>query len=345
MDTSHEVVLGDARSLAPDGQIDLVVTSPPYPMIEMWDSAFERMNPAIAAALDRGEGVRAFELMHAELDAVWDRLSIVIREGGIVAVNVGDATRSLDDFQLYPNHARITRAFLDRGFQPLPPVLWHKPTNRATKFMGSGMLPPNAYVTLEHEFVLLFRRGTARSLEPNADNRYESAYFWEERNRWFSDRWTVNGEDQAVEEGERARSGAFPLEIPYRLINMFSVHGDTVLDPFWGTGTTTVAAMLAGRNSMGWEVDHDLVHAFDERLDGITDRSRERGHERLRRHREFVETERAEGRAFDYEAEHYDVPVRTKQERGIRLYSVDEVTGEMDEDRGRWIAAHEPIDP
>ncbi|MFW6152959.1 MAG: DNA methyltransferase, partial [Halobacteriota archaeon] len=204
METHHRVVVGDSRSMdvVEDGSVELVVTSPPYPMIEMWDDVFAALDPSVRSHLDEGDGSAAFEAMHAVLDATWVELERVVAPGGIVCVVVGDATRSVDgSFRVYHNHARIARALAEHGFQPLPEILWRKPVNSTTKFMGSGMVPPNAYVTLEHEFVLVFRKGpTPRSFEPSSPRRYESAYFWEERNEWFSDLWTdVGGERQALD--------------------------------------------------------------------------------------------------------------------------------------------------
>jgi DNA modification methylase len=327
METRHRVTIADARDLSAldDDAVELVVTSPPYPMIEMWDGLFADLSPDAAAALDAGDGRAAFEAMHAVLDDVWDELARVLVDGGVACVNVGDATRSLGGgFRVYQNHARVARAFEDRGFAPLPDVIWRKPTNSGTKFMGSGMVPPNAYVTLEHEHVLVFRNGPRRSFERGDRRRYESAYFWEERNRWFSDVWTdLPGESQALADDDRRdRSGAFPFELPYRLVSMYSVYGDTVLDPFWGTGTTTLAAMVAGRDSVGYELAPEFVEAFETRVKGVRDRSRERVRERLQRHREFVASERDAGETFDYDADHYDFPVKTRQEQGIRLYEV-----------------------
>ena len=193
MATTHRVTVGDARELAlPDESVELVVTSPPYPMIEMWDDLFADLVPAAGEALDSGDGEAAFEAMHDALDAVWTELERVLVPGGIACINVGDATRTVGGrFRVYPNHARITDAFEGLGFDPLPDVLWRKPANSAAKFMGSGMVPPNAYVTLEHEYVLVFRKGARRSFEPGSTRRYESAFFWEERNRWFTDRKSV----------------------------------------------------------------------------------------------------------------------------------------------------------
>ncbi|MXV63400.1 site-specific DNA-methyltransferase [Natronorubrum sp. JWXQ-INN-674] len=361
METIHRVFVGDSRELAAidDSSVELAVTSPPYPMIEMWDDLFTGLDPAIGDALASGDGRTAFEAMHAQLDLVWDELERVLVDGGIACINVGDATRSLDDsFRVYANHARVLEAFESRGFDPLPDILWRKPANSAAKFMGSGMIPPNAYVTLEHEYVLVFRKGSERrSFEPGADRRYEAAYFWEERNRWFSDVWTeVQGELQQLQfedDDLRDRSAAYPLEIPYRLICMYSAYGDTVLDPFWGTGTTTLAAMCAGRNSVGSELEEGFVELFDDRMADVPGLSQSVGRTRLERHREFVTRRLGEGNPFEYEADHYDTPVVTKMERGIRLRevaSIDVLDGGVEnenddenEDKYEYRATHVPL--
>jgi site-specific DNA-methyltransferase (adenine-specific) len=200
--------------------------------------------------------------------------------------------------------------------------------------MGSGTLPPNAYVTLEHEYVLLFRDGGPRSFPPGDRRRYESAFFWEERNEWFSDLWEFPGAEQTV--GDE-RVAAFPLELPLRLIRMYSVYGETVLDPFAGTGTTTLAAMFAGRSSVGYDLSADRLAVLDGRLDGLETRSRRRARNRLADHREFVAD-----RDTGYDAAHYDVGVTTKRERRIRLYGVESVT-RMDRNPWRYRLRHVPI--
>src|SRR6056297_415742 len=294
METEHRIHVGDAREMTAlgDDSVELVVTSPPYPMIAMWDELFAELDGEIEELLADGDGEAAFEAMHAALAPVWDELSRVLVDGGVAAVNVGDATRSVGDgFQLYPNHAELITRFRKRGFDLLPDVLWRKPVNSLTKFMGSGMVPPNAYATLEHEYVLLFRNGgERRSFETGAERRYEAAYFWEERNDWFSDLWTdVLGEGQQLDHDDlRTRSAAFPFEVPYRLVNMYSVYGDTVLDPFWGTGTTSLAAMVAGRNSAGYELSTEFREVFDDRLADIEGFADEKNRGRLDAHREFA---------------------------------------------------------
>ena len=340
METTHRVYVDDARELPlADDSVQLVVTSPPYPMIEMWDDVFAALDPGIGDALEDEDGEQAHERMLGVLDDAWREVARVLQPGGIAVVNVGDATRTLDRFRVYDNHARITDTFQSLGLDPLPGVLWRKPGNSAAKFMGSGMVPPNAYVTLEHEHLLVFRNGERRQFEPGADDRYEAAYFWEERNRWFSDVWDgLRGERQTLTDPAlRERSGAFPFELPYRLVNMYSVYGDTVLDPFWGTGTTSLAAAVAGRHSVGVERDATLAGAFDDRIRDAPDLSQSVAAQRLADHREYV---RGSSDEFEYHSEHYDTPIRTKQEQRLRLYDVADV----DETDTGWQLTHSPFD-
>ncbi|MBL4587596.1 MAG: site-specific DNA-methyltransferase [Flavobacteriales bacterium] len=304
--------------------VALTVTSPPYPMIEMWDGIFENQNKLIGTCLSNNEGDAAFELMHQEMDKVWDELWRVTRPGGIVCINIGDATRTINgEFKLYANHSRILSHCVNIGFSNLPNILWKKQTNAPNKFMGSGMLPGGAYVTLEHEHILIFRKGRKREFVTAEDkhNRQETAFFWEERNKWFSDTWDLKGAKQKMEDGgSRNRSGAFPFELAYRLINMYSVKGDTVLDPFLGTGTTTFAAIASGRNSVGYEIDTALsetVSSFfdDKLLENLNNYTRRR----ILNHLDFVSERIAKKgeEAFKHENVGYDFPVMTKQEREI----------------------------
>ncbi len=336
METEHRIYHSDSRDMADldDNSVEMVVTSPSYPMIEMWDDLFTDLNPAIGPLLENGSGQEAFELMHQELDRVWSEVGRVLVDGGIACINIGDATRKLDgSFRVYPNHSRIIDSFEEIGFEPLPEILWRKPTNSAAKFMGSGMIAPNAYVTLEHEYVLVFRNGKKkRDFEPGSTRRYQSAYFWEERNQWFSDIWEdVRAERQLLEFDQlRERSAAYPFELPYRLVNMYSVYGDTVLDPFWGTGTTSIAAMVAGRNSVGVELDEGFSDVFSQRVADIVDLSKEVVTDRVESHLEFVERKSKAGDDLKYESSNYDFPVVTKQEKQIQLFEIDEVNHSMD---------------
>ena len=138
----------------------------------------------------------------------------------------------------------------------------------------------------------------------------------------------------------RERSAAYPFEIPYRLINMYSVYGDTVLDPFWGMGTTSLAAMVAGRSSIGYELDGEFVQLFEERVEETPKYSREVLKQRLDNHEAFVQRRLREGDEFNYEADNYDFPVTTKQEKPIRFYSVSEVRRTDD----GYEVTHEPVE-
>ncbi|WP_033397131.1 DNA-methyltransferase [Desulfobacter curvatus] len=324
MKTIHTHYIGNAvkmKKLA-DRSVNLVVTSPPYPMIDMWDDIFSRQDPKIAKALRKPDGPLAFELMHQVLDRVWEEVFRVLSPGGFACVNIGDATRTIRErFALYPNHARILTAAQALGFAALPCILWRKQTNAPNKFMGSGMLPAGAYVTLEHEYILILRKGGKREFTSAAakENRRQSALFWEERNQWFSDVWMdLKGTRQAMgKQKNRNRSGAFPFELAYRLINMYSVKQDLVLDPFLGTGTTTLAAMAAGRNSAGYEIDPSLLENFYDKCNDSLGMFSAASRHRIDLHNQFVKERLDAGKPIKHENTHYGFPVITRQEKEL----------------------------
>jgi len=326
MKTSHQIIFNNSNKMKtiPSESIALMVTSPPYPMIEMWDQMFADQNPKIGKALEKRQGTMAFELMHKVLDSVWDEVYRVLIKGGIACINIGDATRTINEnFSLYQNHTRIMGYLLTLGFNPLPAILWRKQTNAPNKFMGSGMLPPGAYVTLEHEYILIVRKGRKREFKTSEDKeiRRESAFFWEERNVWFSDIWMdLKGASQNLFDAKiRKRSAAFRFDVPYRLINMFSVKGDTVLDPFFGLGTTMYAAMAAGRNSMGIELDQNFKDAILSGMKTIVDYSNKCISARLKNHLNFVQERHKTKGGFKYLNKHYEFPVITRQETKLLI--------------------------
>lgn len=336
-ETTHRIVVGDSADLSflAGGSVELVVTSPPYPMIAMWDAHFCARDPDVGRALDAGDAAGAFEAMHRDLDRTWAEAARVLCDGGLACVNVGDAVRTLDGrFRLHANHARVLDAFRRLGFDALPAVLWRKTTNAPNKFMGSGMLPAGAYVTLEHEYLLVLRKGSRRAFDGPDDRarRRQSAFFWEERNAWFSDTWDPRGARQELAPGAagprdaaRQRSAAFPFEIAWRLVLMHSLRGDTVLDPFLGTGTTTLAAIAAGRNSVGVELDPALAAAARDAALNSRAAANDAVLARLDAHRRFVRERELKGSPLRHANRPHGFPVMTAQEEDLRLELVDRI--------------------
>lgn len=245
LDPEYYIKSSEVMDEVADDSVDLIVTSPPYPMVELWD--------------DFGD----YEEQHRMIEHVLRESWRVLREGGIMCINIGDATRSVDGrFQCYPNHAEITVNARKFGFDTLIPIHWFKPTNRPNSFLGSGFHPPNCYVTLDTEYILIFRKGEKRSLPDDRVLWNASQFTKEERDTWFSQQWRVPG---AKQEG----NAQFPIEIPYRLIRMFSILGDTVLDLFAGTGTTLQIARALGRQPIGYEIDDECESTIRTKLDKV----------------------------------------------------------------------------
>jgi modification methylase len=342
METNHKVYFTDSRDLervVPAESIDLIVTSPPYPMIEMWDDLFSSFNCEIKKAIKRHDGKAAFEFMHYELDKVWEGSYRTLKSGGLACINIGDATRKIGaDFRLYSNHSRIISKCMELGFDTLPLILWKKQTNAPNKFMGSGMLPAGAYVTLEHEYIIILRKNGKRIFRSGSEslNRAKSSFFWEERNAWFSDIWDFKGVRQDLDvklyRDLRKRSAAFPFELPVRLINMYSCRGDTVLDPFAGTGGTLLASMAFGRNSVGIEIDKEfkpLIFPDPARLKDFLN-FYIRG--RLDNHIRFSDEYKNRKGKMKYLNKNYNFPVMTRQETEIIFNYIDEILPYEDAD-------------
>ncbi len=337
----HYIYFNPAQKMSQlkDKSIDLVVTSPPYPMIEMWDEIMANQNPQIRKELT-GESPnprKAFELMHRELDKVWAECWRVMKDGSFLCINIGDATRTINkEFALYNNSTRIIMACEELGFVSLPNIIWKKTSNAPNKFMGSGMLPCGAYVTLEHEWILIFRKGGKREYrrieEKNA--RRNSSFFWEERNVWFSDVWEIKGVKQTIDKSPtRERNASFPLELPFRLINMYSQKNDIVLDPFMGLGTTGLASILSERNSVGYEID-PLLKPMLYSIYNNVEISKANGlvYTRYLNHKKFIdERVRANKEVKHYNA-HINCKVMTAQETDLNFHYIQEVKPVINDD-------------
>jgi DNA modification methylase len=216
MKTTHRVYFENSERMPalPAASVDLIVTSPPYPMIEMWDGLFARLSPAARGALTQQHGLAAFEAMHRVLDPVWAEAHRFLKPGGFACINIGDATRTIGDaFMLYPNHSRILSRCLELGFTPLPAILWRKRPIRRTR-AGSGMLPAGAY-DAGHEVILVLRKGPKREFtHPGKAPARESAIFWEAQCLVFR-RVVRSRHRQGLEKDGPRRRPAFLLELVY----------------------------------------------------------------------------------------------------------------------------------
>ena len=229
-----------------DSSVHLIVTSPPYPMIAKWDELdlFLRGREDLIISKDD------FWFQHEQLLRIWEECKRVLVDGGIACINIGDATRSLNkEFCCYPNYAKTTMNMFEMGFTPLVPIIWKKISNRPNAFLGSGMLPSNGYISQDCEYIGIYRKGGKRKFPPHDLARYASEFTKEQRDVWFQQVWNITGKM-----GAKATS-AFPKEVPYRLVQMFSCLEEVVLDPFSGTGTTSGVCGELERAFIGYEIE------------------------------------------------------------------------------------------
>lgn len=262
-ETTHRIITGDARKMSEldDESVHLVVTSPPYFNLVDYE---ER-----GAAGGQLGNLADYNQFLDELVKVWKRCFDVLVPGGRLCVVVGDvcvSRRRAGRHFVIPLHADISRACTEIGFDYLTPIYWSKIANMATEVGGSARFlgkpyEPNAIIKNDVEYILLLRKpGGYR--KPDKVQRALSVLDPEDHRRWFRSVWTdVRGESR-----RKGHPAPFPVEIPRRLIKMFSFVGDTVLDPFWGSGSTTKAAVGAARSSIGYEIEDGYVEIGRENL-------------------------------------------------------------------------------
>lgn len=247
--TTHRLINGDARDLSflNDESVHLVVTSPPY-----WNLKRYNENP------DQMGHIQDYETFLKELEKVWRHVYRVLVTGGRLVCVVGDvcvARRNFGRHLVFPLHADICVICRRIGFDNLNPIIWHKIANASyevingSKFLGKPY-EPNAIIKNDMEFILMQRKPGGYRKPSNAQ-RDASRISKDEFNSWFQQIWNIPGEST------RHHPAPFPLELANRLVRMFSFVGDTVLDPFCGSGTTMIAAFRTNRNSIGVEIDPD----------------------------------------------------------------------------------------
>lgn len=254
----HRLVMGDAHNLSflPDSSIHLVVTSPPYWKLKRYNENLNQLGH-----------VQDYEEFVGELEKVWKEAFRTLVPGGRLVCVVGDVCLSRREngrHVVMPLHSDISVTCRKIGFDNLNPIIWHKisnanyEVNNGSKFLGKPY-EPNAIIKNDIEFILMQRKpGGYR--KPTEEQRRLSKIDKVEYGKWFRQIWSLTGAST------RQHPAPYPLELANRLVRMFSFHGDTILDPFAGTGTTLVAALRAERNSIGVEIDQEYCKMAAQRL-------------------------------------------------------------------------------
>lgn len=256
--TGHRLVQGDARDLffIGDESVHLVITSPPYWTLKRYREHPQQMGH-----------IPDYEQFVDELSKVWRECYRILVPGGRLVCVVGDVCLSRRQYGRHvvvPLHADIAVSCRKMGFDNLNPIIWHKianatyEVNNGSKFLGKPY-EPNAIIKNDIEFILMQRKpGGYR--KPTAEQRRLSMIDKRDYDEWFQQFWTITGAST------KDHPAPFPFELAHRLVRMFSFVGDTVLDPFCGTGTTMLASMKADRNSIGVEIDPAYCEMIRKRL-------------------------------------------------------------------------------
>lgn len=262
--------IGDSRllmeTIVPDS-IGLIVTSPPY---------YNLVDYGVNNQIGYGNSYSAYLL---SLEHVWRCCYNVLKPNRRLCINISDigisnsvemsSQQPRGNFHTLPLHIDIIKTCLDIGYDYLGSIFWRKASNCRSqfggnpRFLGSYPYPPNGHVSSETEYILLFRkRGKEGFIEKEIKER--SRLTKEEWKIYFTQIWEFNGEFS------KDHPAVFPLELPYRLIKMYSFIGETVLDPFLGRGTTLKACRELDRNGIGFELNPDYTNIIEKNVNSCT---------------------------------------------------------------------------
>ena len=255
-DTKHLIVNGDSRVMDDVGNksVQLVVTSPPYWQLKDYGSSNQiGFNDT-------------YEEYINNLNLVWNECCRVLENGCRLCVNIGDQfARSVyyGRYKVIPIRTEIIKFCETIGFDYMGAIIWQKVTTTNTTggatIMGSFPYPRNGILKIDYEFILLFKKG-GKPIPIDKERKEESKLTKEEWNTYFTGHWNFAGEKQ------NKHLAMFPPELPKRLIKMFTFVGDTVLDPFLGSGTTSLVASQLGRNSIGYEINWEIIPVINGKL-------------------------------------------------------------------------------
>jgi site-specific DNA-methyltransferase (adenine-specific) len=260
MSTSHRVIIGDSRRMPelPDGSVHLVVTSPPYWQLKDYGTAGQ------IGFHD------SYEDYINNLNLVWNECARALHPGCRMCVNIGDQfARSVyyGRYKVIPIRTEVIKFCETAGLDHMGSVIWRKVTTCNTTggatVMGSFPYPRNGILKIDYEFILIFKKPGEPPKVPD-DVKRRARLSTGEWNEYFSGHWSFPGEKQ------KGHLAMFPEELPRRLIRMFTFEGETVLDPFLGSGTTSLAALNLGRNSVGYEVNGEFLPIIRRKLGCIS---------------------------------------------------------------------------
>jgi len=254
--TNHKICIGDSRVMGdiPKESIHLIITSPPYWQLKDYGSENQ-----IGYHHD-------YESYINNLNLVWNDCRRILYPGCRLCVNIGDQfARSVyyGRYKVIPIRTEIIKFCETIGFDYMGAIIWQKVTTSNTTggatIMGSFPYPRNGILKIDYEFILIFKKV---GIPPKPDPKLKemSIMTTEEWNRYFAGHWNFSGERQ------NGHLAMFPEELPRRLIKMFSFVGDTVLDPFLGSGTTSLAAKNLNRNSVGYEINHEFIPVIEQKM-------------------------------------------------------------------------------
>lgn len=262
MKTLHKIIIGDSRRMeeVPDESVHLVITSPPYWQLK-----------------DYGNGGQigfndSYEQYINNLNLAWKECHRVLHKGCRLCINIGDQfARSVyyGRYKVIPIRTEIIKFCESAGFDYMGAIIWQKVTTCHTTggatVMGSFPYPRSGILKLDYEFILIFKK-YGRPPAVRKEFKQQSKLTQEEWSQYFTGHWNFPGEKQDK------HLAMFPEELPRRLIKMFSFIDDTILDPFLGSGTTSLAAKNLNRNSIGYEINKDFLPIIEEKL-GLKEKS------------------------------------------------------------------------
>ena len=254
--TNHKIYFGDSRALnkIEDKSVQLIITSPPYWQLKDYGS-----NNQIGFN-------NSYEEYINNLNLVWMECERILSEGCRLCINIGDQfarSVSYGRYKVVPIRTEIIRFCETLKMDYMGAIIWQKATTMNTSgggaIMGSFPYPRNGILKIDYEFILIFKK-LGNPPKPTLEQKENSIMTKEEWNQYFSSHWNFSG----VKQSEHI--AMFPEELPKRLIKMFSFSGETIFDPFLGSGTTTLAAKNLGRNSIGYEINKEFESIIKEKL-------------------------------------------------------------------------------